>query len=260
MLVFLLCTCILGSFILRWRRESLSGYFGPRGSEPGIFMYALGNLSVWVVGGLAHWGSLVALLFLDGWVWAGAGFILAMVLQRPIFLLLCGKSRAELRHNPQATAPQAKRESQGTRLKYGLDRLRGGISVESAIAILLSASNKPDTMFVTERWIQPRLQLLSAGLSNPITSDQALALVDAILQKCPFKNVLDWLGGEPMPWLDYQNHKRALEARAKQERAERIRNNWNPEHARRLMEQGINVHIPPEVLLRRKEKKDPGSQ
>ena len=81
-------------------------------------------------------------------------------------------------------------------LKYNLDKLLGGISSEKAIEILLSACNKPDTMFVTEQWIKPRLEELRANLSNPISSDQAQALQDTILQRCPFKDVLGWLRGD----------------------------------------------------------------
>jgi hypothetical protein len=263
MLIFLICTAIFGGFVLRWRRESLSGFFGRPGSEPGIFHYAAGHLFVLLVGAVALWGSLILLLFLGNWAWAAAGLILVVVLQKPLFVWFCGKPRATPRSARQeslepSAAPPRVEELVRTKpgLKYGLDLLRAGISVESAIAILLDACNKPDTMFITDRWIQPRLEQLRSGLSDPLTLDQAQALRDAIMQRSPFKDVLDWLSGEPMPWLEYLSRKREREARAKQERTEQIRKNWDWDRAKRLMEQGVHVHIPPEVLFREKEKKN----
>jgi len=188
-------------------------------------------------------------------IWAASGLILAFALQKPIFVWLYGKGKTKRAEVPQQSSKLA---VPLPTLKYGLDGLREGISIEPAIAILLAACNKPDTMFITDRGIQPKLEQLRSRLSDPLTSDQAEALRDAVMQKSPFKDVLDWLSGEAIPWLEYQNRKRQREARAKKEREEQIRKNWNWEHAKRLAQQGVRVHIPPEILSRKKEDKDRG--
>jgi hypothetical protein len=144
-------------------------------------------------------------------------------------------------------------------IKYNLDKLRCGISAEKAIELLIGACNKPDTMFVTERWIKPRLGELSAHLSNPITTDQAQALQDVVLQRCPFKDVLGWLRSEGISWKDYQVRNQMFEADAERARVKEVRKRWENrdlEAISRLQAAGVRVYIPPEVAFRHKEEED----
>jgi hypothetical protein len=286
MIVFLTLTSIFGGFVLRWRRESLSGYFGPRGSEPGIFKFALGGFLVWFLGETCRWGSAVLLAVNGEWVWAGAALVMSFLFTGPLFHVMCRKTpiqressvpldvsatvptREPRTHTaseqmppsqPQAAVSvQSMRPTEkpqpGTTLKYDLEKLCGGISVERAIELLRGACNKPDTMFITDRWLEPRLERLRAGLADPITADQAQALLDAILKQCPFKDVLDWLGGDPILWRDYQARKTLLEKAAKRAKAEETRRRWAncdwDEVARRTAAGG-HVYVPPEVAFPR---------
>jgi hypothetical protein len=176
-----------------------------------------------------------------------------------------GPSMPTVRAEPGLARPQENeqlgkpRVSAESALKYNLDKLRCGISVEKAVELLLSACNKPDTMFVTERWIRPRLEELRTHLTNPITSDQAQALQDAILQRCPFKDVLGWLRGEAISWKDYQVRKKVLQAEARRARDKEVRKRWENtdwEKIARLQAAGVHVLIPPQVFLGPNEEKE----
>jgi hypothetical protein len=136
-------------------------------------------------------------------------------------------------------------------LKYNLDQLQGGIPIERAIQILLAAVNKPDTIFITERWFEPRLKELRERLSDPINDDQAQALLEAVLKQCPFKNVLEWLEFENLSWKDYQNLKRQHEillekGSTREFRKERKGSNWGDiaQEISRLRMAGTFVKIP----------------
>jgi len=251
----LIAIAVLGRFLLIWRRKSLGGYFGSRGSEPAIFTYALGNLLVGGLGFVAQWGSIALLVGFGDFYAVIIALLLAFVSAPLLFRLLYGPPRnratsALEREAPVAAAQPARRSGEPERgPKHGLSALRSGVSPETAIEIMLSACNRPDTMFITEAWINPRLALLRSRLSNPITGDQAEALRDAILQRCPFKDVLNWLDGEPLAWKEYQIRKQASEAEAKRARAEKIRKNWDWEKVKRLRQAGFHVNIPSEVLF-----------
>jgi hypothetical protein len=268
--VLLIAAAIFGRFLLILRRQSLGGYFGPPGSEPGIFEYAGGRLIIGGVGFVAQWGSTALLVASGEFYAAGLAQLLAFLTARPLFRLAYGtdaKSRKKQPGRDSLSGPSweaaralpaepaiqavdshspARPESTG---KYGLGGLHAGIPVEAAIQILLGACNKHDTMYITEGWITPRLAQLKSGLANPITEDQAQALCDAVLQRRPFKDLLHWLEGEPISWKDYQTKTRVSEAEAKRMRGEKIRRNWDWEKAKRLREAGYHVCIPPEVMF-----------
>lgn len=85
MTVLLIILCVLGRFILHWRRASLSGYFGPTVFDsPGIFHTAAGNLLVLVIGVSACWGSAFLILIISGWEWVIPALLLGFVFQTPL--------------------------------------------------------------------------------------------------------------------------------------------------------------------------------
>jgi hypothetical protein len=89
-------------------------------------------------------------------------------------------------------------------LKYNLHRIQPGSSRSEALDVFLSACNKPDTLFITDRWIAPRIESLTRLLTDPITQDQAEALVDAVMQKEKMDVVIGWLEyASETPWGEF---------------------------------------------------------
>lgn len=94
--------------------------------------------------------------------------------------------------------------------KYGLDKLRAGISINRAIEVSLGACNKYDTLFITDRWVQPRLDRLRTLLSEPLTEEQAEALRDAVMRRGLLDDVIEWLSGTTGSWPTFNRGKKWL--------------------------------------------------
>lgn len=86
-------------------------------------------------------------------------------------------------------------------------RIAAGMSREEAIQAFLAACRRPDTLFITESWITPKLGSLRKGLCDPITTDDAEVLRGLLWQTIKFDSVLDWLTRKPESWADYQQRK-----------------------------------------------------
>ena len=108
-----------------------------------------------------------------------------------------------------------------------------GFSVEVALSTFVRACKQPasDTLFITDHWVGPRLQCLREHLSDPITSDQADALCDAIEKRVTLDTVISWLTKSRRTWSSFLEMKREvtklMDAAEKEEegrkRLERIR-------------------------------------
>jgi hypothetical protein len=95
-------------------------------------------------------------------------------------------------------------------------RPRSGDSVKTALNAFFWAFQHPveKTLFGTEHSIESTLNSLSHHLSDPITSEQAVALCDAIEKRAPLDTLIDWLARSNCPWsfiLDLQNRKKRSE-------------------------------------------------
>jgi hypothetical protein len=106
------------------------------------------------------------------------------------------RPKKEPAHNPSAT------------------RLQEGLPVETALSLFLTACREPGpgTLFVTDRWLQPRFQSLRALLSETITSEQAEALCDAIAKRANLDDVIEWLSNSALSWQVFHHHKEESEA------------------------------------------------
>ena len=93
MVLFLIAVCIFGGFLLRWRRASLTGYFGSPLGVPHILTYWLGNFLVLALGIVAYWGAGLLLLLSD-WPWAVLALFLGFVLRAPLMRGVCGPPRS----------------------------------------------------------------------------------------------------------------------------------------------------------------------
>src|ERR1700728_3316459 len=101
-------------------------------------------------------------------------------------------------------------------------RPRSGDSVKTALNVFLSALQQPGskTLFGTEHSIEPTLNFLSQHLSDPITSEQAVARCDALEKRAPLDTVIDWLAQSKCSWsfiLELQNRTRRAEEAYKME-------------------------------------------
>lgn len=94
-------------------------------------------------------------------------------------------------------------------------RPEGGDSVEQALSTFLRACKEPGTLFITEEWVQPHLQSLEFLLSDPITSEQAEALRDAIEKRAKLNYVIDWLSGSILPWRIFLERREECERQLK---------------------------------------------
>jgi hypothetical protein len=257
----LTCLCIFGAFVLYWRRAALTGYFGGRGNLPGIFEYALGNLLVLLVGLLAYWGTGLLIFLFAGWQWAAVAVLLGFALRLPLLRLVCGPPGGRVRNSGPtdpvlpATPPRQQAPKERT-LPHNLHELKSGISIDRALELFVNACNKPGTMFVTEKWLGPRLIELRRLLSDPISVDQAEALRDAVLEHCPLKEVLGWLEGHPIGWRDYHARKNWLEEESRRLAGQLTRDHlklMTPEEKARLSVlhgRGVHVNFGNDILLR----------
>ena len=101
--------------------------------------------------------------------------------------------------------------------KYGLAELTGGTSKERALEVFVAACNKIDTLFITDSWFASRDAKLRQLLSDPITGEQAEALLDAVLKRQRLDYLLDhvieWLEHTcDMSWRKFTEHKEQLDA------------------------------------------------
>lgn len=71
--------------------------------------------------------------------------------------------------------------------------IAAGRSVDDVLAAFRNSVNRLGTMFSTERWLLPKLDQLRSLLSDPITEDEAQALLDVLHQRRFMKDLLGWL-------------------------------------------------------------------
>jgi hypothetical protein len=86
-----------------------------------------------------------------------------------------------------------------------------GDPIQTALNIFREACKEPSTLFITDEWIQPRLEALEAALSDPITSEQAGALCDAIEKSAKLDHVIEWLQVSLLPWMKFLKVKKEFE-------------------------------------------------
>jgi hypothetical protein len=83
------------------------------------------------------------------------------------------------------------------------DEIRGGMPLREALRVFEESVNQPGAIFSTDHWLAPKLEQLRGLLSDPITDDQATALVDVLHERHWMRDLIDWLQGPPMPWQSF---------------------------------------------------------
>lgn len=82
-------------------------------------------------------------------------------------------------------------------------RIEAGMPREDALRIFEKSVNQRGTMFSTDHWLQPKLQQLRVLLNDPISEEQASALLDVLYERHWMSDLLGWLQGSPMPWQSF---------------------------------------------------------
>ena len=94
-------------------------------------------------------------------------------------------------------------------------RPKSGDSVKAALQRFLEACREPGTLFITDEWIRPRFKQLEALLTDPISSEEATSLCDAIEKRAKLDHVIEWLAESKLPWGEFNSLKQSFEKRAK---------------------------------------------
>jgi hypothetical protein len=118
------------------------------------------------------------------------------------------------------------------------DSIHNGTRVADALRAFSESVNRPGTIFSTERWLLPRLERLTELLHDPITDDEAAALLDVLHEQRRMKDLLDWLEGESISWPSFFVRRKFLEEEAERKRREDLRR-ADDEWAQRNTEWGI---------------------
>lgn len=116
--------CILGRFVLRWRRLARAGFGIGVTNIPRLVRYDGGNASVWVLGQVFFFGSAILLLTLFRWYWALLAIFLAGGLERPLLVFLCGgdlEAALRFRREHEAEIDELKRLEGRDPLEDALD-------------------------------------------------------------------------------------------------------------------------------------------
>lgn len=114
-------------------------------------------------------------------------------------------------------------------MQYSPQEIRGGISQAEALNRFRSAVNRPDTMFSTDRWLLPNLVVLAQLLHDPITQDEANALLDVLYERRRMSDLLEWLKEMPTTWANfftYREFKRKEAERVELERYKVLDERW----------------------------------
>jgi hypothetical protein len=80
------------------------------------------------------------------------------------------------------------------------DRITPGMQREDALRALRECVNQPGTIFSTDFWLLPKLERLRQLLHEPITGDEAAAIVDVLYQRREMRSLIEWLEDEPVSW------------------------------------------------------------
>src|SRR6266705_1172385 len=112
MAFILFLTCILGAFVLLWRREASQGFgLGPSlGVVPPLLWNPLSSAIIWLVGLMMQWWSAVTLLVF-GWQWSLGALVVAYAMRRVLFRWFCGTD-IEFARNLQAERSEEQRQKE----------------------------------------------------------------------------------------------------------------------------------------------------
>jgi len=98
--------------------------------------------------------------------------------------------------------------------------IAAGISVDRALNIFRESVNQPGTVFSTDHWLLPKLDQLRNLLTDPITQDEAQALLDVLHERHPMSDLIKWHECRPVSWPDFFTHREDLKKEEVRRRAD----------------------------------------
>jgi hypothetical protein len=83
-------------------------------------------------------------------------------------------------------------------------RIAHGIPVAEALQAFHESVNQPETIFSRDHWLLPKFERLRRLLNDPVTPDQAAALLDVLYQRRWMCDLIEWLEEAPgVSWADF---------------------------------------------------------
>jgi hypothetical protein len=118
-------------------------------------------------------------------------------------------------------------------------RIVAGIRLADALQAFSESVNQPGTIFSRDHWLMPKLERLCKLLNDPVTPDQALALVDVLYQRRWMRDLIEWLDEAPeVPWAEFFEWRTRREMVRSVEFSEQFGASWPV----RLEDEGLKVN------------------
>jgi hypothetical protein len=86
-----------------------------------------------------------------------------------------------------------------------------GLSLSAAIELFRTHVNRRDTIFSTDHWLLPKLEIIRHAFSDPITADEAEGLRDVLYGRRWMRDLLQWISMRPITWSDFFPYRDRLE-------------------------------------------------
>lgn len=98
--------------------------------------------------------------------------------------------------------------------------IAAGKSIDEALTAFRKSVNQPGTIFSTDHWLLPKLDQLKRLLTDPITQDEAQALLDVLHQRHWMRDLIEWLESRAVGWGDFFTHRANLKEEELRKRAD----------------------------------------
>src|SRR5438105_10318945 len=122
------------------------------------------------------------------------------------------------------------------------NRIAPFMAREDVVRAFHECVNQPDTMFSTDHWLLPKLDRLRMLLHDPITGDEASALLDVLYKRHYMRDLLEWLVRKSEAWSRFFSEREQRHAALLQTEDE-WRNNWRKLITRKQQAQMERKHL-----------------
>jgi hypothetical protein len=89
-------------------------------------------------------------------------------------------------------------------------QITSGRSIDDVLTAFRESVNQPGAMFSTDHWLLPKLDRLKQLLTDPITQDEAQALLDVLFQRHWMRDLIEWLESRQVSWEDFFTYRDQL--------------------------------------------------
>ena len=100
------------------------------------------------------------------------------------------------------------------------ENIATGMSIKIALAAFRESVNQPGTIFSTDHWLLPKLHHLQHLLTEPITEEEAEALLDVLHQRHWMADLFEWLEKRPVRWNEFFTYRKEMHKEELRKRAE----------------------------------------